>query len=307
MSVIGAVVGLMLSLGCILMVVAFAVRRPIPIQERVDPYLGHSRGHSVQTTTSDVSTLVWIYGPVVRRLMRLLDRSGSGDAQLMRRIAQAGMTVEVIQFRLTQLTWAVGAAGLSLVLCVALRLSGREFALVPALILIVLSSTVGWLYIDYRLSRAIRQRNDQIRAGLPSVAELLALAVASGESAQAALERVGRTMTGPLAHECSRACMETSTGVSFIESLEHMADRLDVVSIRRFVDGIAIAVSRGTPLADVLRAQAADARADHHRTLLEIAGRKEVLMLIPLVFLILPTVVLVALFPAMTALTSVSP
>ena len=57
----------------------------------------------------------------------------------------------------------------------------------------------------------------------------------------------------------------------------------------------------------VLRAQAADARADHHRTLLEIAGRKEVLMLIPLVFLILPTVVLVALFPAMTALTSVSP
>ena len=239
--------------------------------------------------------------------MRLLDRSGSGDAHLMRRIAQAGMTVEVIQFRLTQLTWAVGAAGLSLVLCVALRLSGREFALVPALILIVLSSTVGWLYIDYRLSRAIRQRNDQIRAGLPSVAELLALAVASGESAQAALERVGRTMTGPLAHECSRACMETSTGVSFIESLEHMADRLDVVSIRRFVDGIAIAVSRGTPLADVLRAQAADARADHHRTLLEIAGRKEVLMLIPLVFLILPTVVLVALFPAMTALTSVSP
>jgi tight adherence protein C len=179
--------------------------------------------------------------------------------------------------------------------------------MIPGLILVGLFSTVGWLFADYRLTRTIRRRTDLIRAGLPSVAELLALAVASGESAQAALERVGRTMNGPLAEECARACMETSTGVSFIESLEHMADRLDVVAIRRFVDGIAIAVSRGTPLGDVLRAQAADARADHHRTLLEIAGRKEVLMLIPLVFLILPTVVLVALFPAMTALTSVSP
>ena len=81
-----------------------------------------------------------------------------------------------------------------------------------------------------------------------------------------------------------------------------MAARVDVPAVRRFVDGVAIAVQRGTPLADVLRAQAGDARADLHRALLEIAGRKELLMLVPVVFLVLPTVVLVALYPAISSL-----
>ena len=48
----------------------------------------------------------------------------------------------------------------------------------------------------------------------------------------------------------------------------------------RFVDGIAVAVERGTPLADVLRSQAADAREVRKRTLMEIGGRKEILMLV---------------------------
>ena len=42
-------------------------------------------------------------------------------------------------------------------------------------------------------------------------------------------------------------------------------------------------------------------------SLLEIAGRKELLMLVPVVFLILPTVVLVALFPAISSLTVLTP
>ena len=94
---------------------------------------------------------------------------------------------------------------------------------------------------------------------------------------------------------------------AFAEALDAMADRVDVPAVRRFVDGVAIAVQRGTPLADVLRAQAGDARADLHRGLLETAGRKEVLMLVPVVFLVLPTVVLVALYPAISSLSSINP
>ena len=42
----------------------------------------------------------------------------------------------------------------------------------------------------------------------------------------------------------------------------------------RFVDGIAVAVERGTPLADVLRAQAVDVREAGRRRLLEAAGKR---------------------------------
>ncbi len=304
MSISGALVGLMMSSGITLVVIAVLAHRPIPIHRRLQPYLG-GLDHDDRSRDENSTTLGSIYGPLVRRLIRVLTRQS--DPGLERRLIRAGERPDVVRFRLSQVTAASVTAGSGLLLCLVLVAAGREFAVVPALLLIVLAGSIGWLGADYQLTRRIGRRNDLIRSSLPPVAELLALAVASGESTQSALERVVRTMSGPLADECAQACAETSTGVGFIESLEHMADRCDVPSIRRFVDGISIAVSRGTPLADVLRAQAADARADHHRLLLEAAGRKEVLMLIPLVFLILPTVVLVALFPAMSALTSVAP
>jgi tight adherence protein C len=311
MNILGAFIGLLLSAGILLTGLSLAARRPVSIARRVAPYLGQARGGSTMSvrplTQDDASTLGAIYLPVLRDFVAFIDRNGSGRLQLERRLAGAGVQISVEQFRIQQLMWVAVSTGFGLVTCLGLAASGREFAMLPALALIVISAGIGWLLKDYALSRAVRRRGESVRAHLPGVAELLALAVASGESAQAALERVGRTMKGPLAEECARACSETATGIGFLESLERMSDRLDVVAVRRFVDGIAIAVSRGTPLADVLRAQAADARADRHRALLEIAGRKEVLMLIPLVFLILPTVVLVALFPAMSALTSVTP
>jgi hypothetical protein len=43
-----------------------------------------------------------------------------------------------------------------------------------------------------------------------------------------------------------------------------------------FVDGVVVALERGTTLADVLRAQAADVREARKRNLLEIGGRKEI-------------------------------
>lgn len=86
-----------------------------------------------------------------------------------------------------------------------------------------------------------------------------------------------------------------------------MADRTGSPDVERFVDGLIVSLERGTPLAEVLRAQAADARAADRRTLMEIAGRKDVAMLIPVVFFILPTVVLIALFPGIRSLQLVVP
>src|SRR3954453_16214108 len=76
-----------------------------------------------------------------------------------------------------------------------------------------------------------------------------------------------------------------------------MARRSGVPVLARFVDGMAIAGDRGTPLAEVLRAQAVDVREQHRRELLEVGGRKEIAMLVPVVFLVLPVTVVFALVP----------
>jgi hypothetical protein len=56
---------------------------------------------------------------------------------------------------------------------------------------------------------------------------------------------------------------------------------LRLVAFARVVDQVTGALERGTPLAEVLRVQAQDARDDAKRDLLEVAGRKEVAMLVP--------------------------
>ena len=131
----------------------------------------------------------------------------------------------------------------------------------------------------------------------PTVAELLALAVGAGEGAVGALDRVCRLSHGELAGELRRCLADARAGANLPTALQGLADRTGLPSLRRFVDGVVIAVQRGTPLAEVLRAQAQDVREEGRRALMEAGGRKEIAMMVPVVFLILPVTVLFAVFP----------
>src|SRR5690606_9339240 len=139
-------------------------------------------------------------------------------------------------------------------------------------------------------------------AELPAIAELLALAVAAGEGALGALDRVTRTTAGALANELGTAVAATRTGVPLSRALDDVADRTGVPAVARFCEAVSVAVERGTPLAEVLRAQAQDAREAGRRELMETGGRKEIAMLIPVVFLILPVTVVFAIFPGLATL-----
>ncbi len=56
----------------------------------------------------------------------------------------------------------------------------------------------------------------------------------------------------------------------------------------------------------MLRAQAADVREFGKRALLEVGGRKEISMMVPVVFLLLPVTVLFALYPGLLTLVSLT-
>jgi tight adherence protein C len=132
---------------------------------------------------------------------------------------------------------------------------------------------------------------------------LLALSVAAGEGASGALERVASRSNGALADELGRALADTRAGAPLLVALERLAERTSLPDLRRFVDGIVVAVERGTPLADVLRAQAVDVREAGRRRLIETGGRREIAMMVPVVFMLLPLTVVFALFPGFYGLS----
>jgi tight adherence protein C len=77
--------------------------------------------------------------------------------------------------------------------------------------------------------------------------------------------------------------------------------------VARFATGITVAMERGTPLADVLHAQAADVREAGRRLLIETAARKEITMMAPVVFFVLPVTILFAFYPGVLGLRLTTP
>jgi tight adherence protein C len=232
-------------------------------------------------------------------MLRLVGRDG---VDLSTRLRRAGRGDAADAYRLERLVWCAGGAGAGAVLGVILGLRGEGLSAGAVLALIVVGGVGCWFLHDRALARAVSRRAMRMSDELPTAAELVAFAVAAGEAPLAALDRVASTVKGDLAGEFGEAVQRVRGGTTFPAALRQMAESLPSADAARFADGIAVAAERGTPLAEVLRAQAADARAAGRRRLLEKAGRKEVLMLVPVVFFILPIVVVIALYPGLHGL-----
>jgi len=300
----GAGVGLIFGVGVALIVWRLAARR-VRLVDRVAPYLRERPTTSglLQETpvVTPFPTLERIVRPVVRDAGRLLERIGSGSGSIRRRLVRAGSPTTVEAFRTEQVIWATLGLAIGLVLALLIGFT-RGVSPVPLVLLIVLCALGGALLRDQLLTQQVTRRERRMIAEFPTIAELLALAVGAGESPLGALERVARTTHGELAGEIRLTLADVRSGIPLATALDRMAGRTELASISRFTDGVATAVERGTPLAEVLRAQAQDAREVGHRALMEEGGRREVLMLIPVVFLMLPVTILFAVYPGLSVL-----
>jgi tight adherence protein C len=163
------------------------------------------------------------------------------------------------------------------------------------------------LALDTYLSTQVTTRERRMLAEFPTVAELLALAVAAGESPVAALDRVVRRSGGELSRDLAAVLAAVRTGEPVSEAFDRLAQVTGLPLVARFAQGVAVAVERGTPLAEVLHAQAADVREAGRRELIEVAARKEIFMMVPVVFLILPVTVLIAFWPGVIGLQLTTP
>jgi tight adherence protein C len=159
----------------------------------------------------------------------------------------------------------------------------------------------GW-FQQWRLNEEAKKAVQAIERQLPSVLELLAFAVAAGEPVLLAMRRVTQSCTGPLISELRQLVYAVNSGESLIAALDRLQADLGSQAVSRSTHALNLALERGTPLAQVLRAQATDARAHEARLLLILAGKKETTMMLPVVFLILPMIVVVALYPGLLAL-----
>lgn len=225
-------------------------------------------------------------------------RLAGGAESVELRLAQAGRPAGAAAFRGSQLVWAVvGSAAGALLIIVAVA-SGRFTA--PVIALPAIGFVGGLVLADLALTSQARARVARIEEELPTVLEFLALCLAAGEGILGSVRRVAGVGSGELTAELRAVTVEVDTGATLTDALTGMTRRLHAPVLTRAIDHTVAAIERGSPLAETLQAQAADARDDAKRRLIETAGRKEIYMMIPLVFGLLPLSILFAIFPGIS-------
>lgn len=296
----GALIGFCLSAGLLCGVSGWMRARRPSLEQRVLPYIRDVHPQ-LPSTARPAGVVEAVFGPSVRRAAEVVGEVLGGSASVSRRLTRLGSPMTVDEFRVRQVVWGAAGLGAAVAVSAVLWSSGRAGALL-LLVVCALGFVGGVLWSDQNLSTRVTAREREMQAEFPVVADLLALAVAAGESPVAGLDRITQVCRGALADELGGVIADVRTGTPIAAAFDALAARTGVGSIARFAEGLAIAVERGTPLVDVLHAQAADVRESGRRELIEAGGRKEVTMMVPVVFLILPVTVVFAFFPGFVGL-----
>ena len=307
----GGLLGGMAGAGLVLIVARVAFLRRPQLSARVLPYLRdlpqRDRGPAVRTVSSSpTSAAAGIFGPLLQSTAGVVERVLGGSTSVRRRLDRAGLRQSVPDFRIEQVVWGLigfaGAAALGL-----LRALGGHGGVGSTAVFCVLGFVCGVFLRDNRLSTQVKDRERQVLTEFPTIAELLALSVAAGESPVSALDRVVRRSHGALSEDLAQVLARIRTGEPVGPAFESLAGSTGLPIVARFATGITVAMERGTPLADVLHAQAADVREAGRRLLIETAARKEIAMMAPVVFFVLPVTILFAFYPGVLGLRLTTP
>jgi tight adherence protein C len=185
-------VALLVSLGFVVgagLVVSGAprVRRP-RLAARLDPYL---RGlepattrllHGAEAPLTPVPAVERLLGPVLQEGARLVERWLGGSSAVARRLREAGVADDVGRFRAEQVLW--GLAGfIAAVLVTGLlpTVAGRPVSAMAVVGAAALGVAGGVLGRDGWLGRQVARRQARMLRELPTLADLLCLAVTAGE------------------------------------------------------------------------------------------------------------------------------
>lgn len=224
------------------------------------------------------------------------------DDRVVQTLRQSQDKRTLMQFRRSQLLCVFSVQVTVVSWSILRNLVHRDISLGLLLLLLVAAiPTGGWALYNLQQNKVVKIQQE-IDNQLSAVLDLLAFSVSAGEPIILAIERVANLCQGSMAQVLLEIPRRLSTGATLTDSLRAAERKTSSVSFSRSIRAVQTALDRGTPIAGVLRAQAGQVRSANQQHLLELAGKKEAAMMIPVVFFILPMIVFIALYPGLSAL-----
>ncbi|NBP43083.1 MAG: hypothetical protein EBU65_02880 [Actinobacteria bacterium] len=175
---------------------------------------------------------------------------------------------------------------------------------IPATLLLLILLSLFLALLRKRTGNERRIATEIFERELPSLIQLLTILISSGISPSRALAIIGQRSNSISAKELELVVSEISNGASLTQALDNLALRYDSLVLRRFSTSIVLGIERGSALGPILISQVKDARLASKNSILQRAGKAEIFLMIPIVFLILPISILFALFPSFEQLNN---
>ena len=159
-------------------------------------------------------------------------------------------------------------------------------------------AAVGFYFPQLYLTSKVGRRQKEIRKAMPDALDLLTICVEAGLGFDAALAKVSEKWQTELSLAFARCIREIQLGKTRRESLRDMAERIGIPEMTSFVAAVIQSEQLGVSMSKVLRIQADQVRVKRRQLAEEEAHKAPVKMLIPMAFLIFPSLMIVLLTPA---------
>jgi tight adherence protein C len=169
---------------------------------------------------------------------------------------------------------------------------------VKAVLIALGGMLIGFFLPVMLLQSRIRRRQDMIVKAMPDALDLLTVCVEAGLGFDQAMAKVAEKWENELSLAFERVLQELRLGKLRREALRDMADRMDIPDMTSFVAAIIQADQLGVSMGKVLRIQSDQMRIKRRQRAEKKAHEAPVKMLIPMAFLIFPSIYIVLLGPA---------
>jgi Flp pilus assembly protein TadB len=236
---------------------------------------------------------------VVKEVAKRLDR----NSQLLKVEAWTDVNRRNIRSRLLPLYFLLIFLALLMLASLLYRDAGAITPVVILIFIVVLFVT----FMKGKNAKLLAARSKTLEGELPSQIQLLAILISAGVSPARSISILSTRSTSLSAQSLKEVVEEINNGSSIVEALDQLKNRFESNSLRRFVTSLILGIERGSALGPILIAQVRDSRLTNKSEIMRKAGKAEIGLMIPVVFLILPISILFALWPSYQQLGSFIP
>ena len=302
---IAIAIGAVVLVGAVLLIIAGL--RAARNQDQFDPLMSRleeatQRGDVVTSLEQIEMQQPFTQRVIVPLLQRIGDISSSFTPQKVledttRKLEIAGNPgrIDAATFLASRFIVAIFFGGILLMVGL---FSPTRWPLAQTFLVVLVFTLLGFFFPQLWLQSRINSRQREIRKAMPDALDLLTICVEAGLGFEAAMSKVSEKWENQLSLALLRTIREIQLGKARRDAMRDMADRVGIPEMTSFVAAIIQSEILGVSLAKVLRIQSDQMRVRRRQRAEEQAHQAPVKMILPLAFLIFPSIFIILLTPA---------